>query len=176
MTFSDKILLGKITRPFGFDGAVTVKIEKIFQDKIPEFKAVFLEIEGKAVPFIVSSAEKPASTLLRLVFEGYETLEKIREFIGCRIFLPSVRTRAKKGADLSGLTGYKITDTAGGPPGTIQEIIENPGQILLGVQPDEGKYFYVPFHEDLIVKIDNRKKIIIMDLPEGLREINDPVS
>ncbi len=35
-----------------------------------------------------------------------------------------------------------------------------------------GKELLIPFHEDFIISIDKRKKIIIMDLPEGLTEIN----
>jgi 16S rRNA processing protein RimM len=174
MAFSDKILLGKIIKSFGFDGAVTVKLEKPFQDRLPEFTAVFLEIEGKAVPFIVSSCEKPDSAQLRLVFEGYDSLEKIREFTGCRIFLLSAGSGKKEENDLTGLIGYKITDTDNDMLGSIQEIIENPGHILLGIQSAGDSYFFVPFHEDLIVNIDNRKKIITMDLPDGLRDLNDP--
>jgi len=30
----------------------------------------------------------------------------------------------------------------------------------------------IPFHEDLINKVDRRRKIITMDLPEGLTELN----
>ena len=36
----------------------------------------------------------------------------------------------------------------------------------------EKKEILIPFHEDFIVSIDKKKKIIIMDIPEGLTEIN----
>ncbi|NLN31622.1 MAG: 16S rRNA processing protein RimM [Bacteroidales bacterium] len=175
MAFSNKILLGRIIKSYGFDGTVTVKLEKSFQDRLPELTTVFIEIEGKAVPFIVSSSEKPDNTVVRLLFEGYDSLEKIREFTGCRIFLLSSRSGEKENNDFGGLVGYKITDKGNDPLGSVQEIIENPGQILLGVQSAAGSYVFVPFHEDLIVRIDKRKKIIIMDLPDGLRDLNDPV-
>jgi 16S rRNA processing protein RimM len=56
--------------------------------------------------------------------------------------------------------------------GEVTNIIENPGQILLILKSPEGKEILIPFHEDFIVSINKKKKLIEMDLPEGLTEIN----
>ena len=76
--------------------------------------------------------------------------------------------------DLNHLKGYRIRTPQDELLGTIQEIIENPGQILLSVLPQEGNNILVPLHDDFIVNVDHRKKIIIMDLPDGLTDINNP--
>ena len=56
--------------------------------------------------------------------------------------------------------------------GKVSDVIENPGQLLLIVITEKGTEIMVPFHEDLIVSFDKKRKIISMDLPEGLLEIN----
>ena len=56
--------------------------------------------------------------------------------------------------------------------GIVTEIIQNPGQWLLNVSSPEGRNMLIPLHEDFIVKIDKVKKILVMDIPEGLTEIN----
>lgn len=173
MAYSAGILLGKIIKSYGFDGTVAVKLEKVFDCKIPEMESVFLETEGKLVPFLVSSCDIVDNTLIRIRFDGYNSLEKINEFIGCKLFLTSSAKNEDDGTDLNSLQGYQIRTTENNVVGTILEIIENPGQILLNINTSLNKKILIPFHEDFIVRIDNKKRIITMELPEGLTEIND---
>ena len=56
MAYNANILLGRILKIQGYDGTITVKLEKDFIDNIPEMESVFLEIEGKPVPFFISSS------------------------------------------------------------------------------------------------------------------------
>jgi len=173
MAYNAGILLGKIIKSYGFDGTVAVKLEKIFDCKIPEMESVFLETEGKMVPFLVSSCDIVDNTLIRISFDGYNSLEKINEFIGCKLFLTSSGKPDNDGNDLNRLTGYQVRTSENDLVGTISEVIENPGQILLNIQTSRNKKILIPFHEDFIVRIDNKKRIITMELPEGLTEIND---
>ncbi len=173
MAYNAGILLGKIIKSYGFDGTVAVKPEKVFDCKIPEMESVFLETEGKMVPFLVSSCDIVDNTLIRISFDGYNSLEKINEFIGCKLFLTSSGKPDNDGNDLNRLTGYQVRTSENDLVGTISEVIENPGQILLNIQTSRNKKILIPFHEDFIVRIDNKKRIITMELPEGLTEIND---
>ena len=54
MAYNSDILLGRITKVSGYEGAVTVRLEKIFFENIPQMESVFLEIEGRQVPFFIS--------------------------------------------------------------------------------------------------------------------------
>ncbi len=56
--------------------------------------------------------------------------------------------------------------------GSISDVISNNGQWLINVTSSDKKSILIPFHEDFIVSIDKSKKIIIMNIPEGLTEIN----
>ena len=56
--------------------------------------------------------------------------------------------------------------------GPISDIISNNGQWLLNIVYLNKKNVLIPFHEDFIISIDKRKKIVVMDIPEGLLEIN----
>ena len=173
MAYNAGILLGKIIKSYGFDGTVTVKPEKVFDFKIPELESVFLETEGKMVPFLVSSCDIVDNNLIRINFDGYNSLEKINEFIGCKLFLTSSGKPDNDRNDLNQLTGHQVRTSENDLVGTISEVIENPGQVLLNIQTSRNKMILIPFHEDFIVKVDHKKKIITMELPEGLLEINE---
>ena len=172
MAYNYGILLGRITKVSGYEGAVAVKLERNFSGKLPHIESVFLEIEGRPVPFFVSGSDYSGADILKLKFDGYHSSDKVAEFTGCRIFLTSAGDGENISGDLLSLSGFKIMTRDKNILGTVKEVIQNPGQWLLNVTSPGGKNMLIPLHEDFIVKIDNRKKILVMDIPDGLTEIN----
>jgi 16S rRNA processing protein RimM len=172
MAYNNDILFGRITKLNGYEGAVTVKLEKIFSENIPLLESVFLEIEGRPVPFFISGSEYSGADILRISFEGYESVEKVSEFIGCRIFLTSGKPGKTHQDDVTNLVGYLVLVQNDNFLGTITGIIKNPGQWLLRIDSPSEKEILIPLHNDFIVSIDDDKKTIIMDIPDGLIDIN----
>jgi 16S rRNA processing protein RimM len=172
MPYTPGILIGQITKTSGFEGTVIVRLEKRFIENIPEPESVFLQVEGRPVPFFIDSLEYSGGDILKLTFTGYDSTEKVSEFRGCNVFLTSGSPEKEADPGLLILKGYSVFDADKNTVGIVKEVISNPGQFLLDIETSGGKQVLVPFHEDLIVSIDNRRKKIIMELPEGLREIN----
>ena len=108
MAEDTSILLGRITKVSGYEGAVTVKLEKIFSENIPQMESVFLEIEGRLVPFFISYSEYSGADTLKLKFDGYDSNEKISEFTGCRVFLTTAIPVYNQTEDIQTLIGYKV--------------------------------------------------------------------
>jgi 16S rRNA processing protein RimM len=172
MAYNYGILLGRITKASGYEGAVTVKLERNFSGKLPHMESVFLEIEGRPVPFFISWSDYSGADILKLKFEGYDSSDRVAGFTGCRIFLITAGDAEDISEDLLSLAGFKILTAEKNILGIVTEVIQNPGQWLLNVASPEGRNMLIPLHEDLILKIDNRKKILVMHIPEGLTEIN----
>jgi 16S rRNA processing protein RimM len=172
MAYRSDILLGRITKISGYEGAVTVRLEKRFTENIPEMESVFLEVEGRPVPFFISSSEYNGAGILKLMFEGYESAEKVSEFTGCNVYLTQNIPETNQADDISGFIGYKVIVRDEIVLGFIKELMSNSGQWLLKIVSPQKKEILIPFHEDFIVSIDQKEKIILMDIPEGLSEIN----
>jgi 16S rRNA processing protein RimM len=172
MAYTYNILLGRITKISGYEGAVAVKLEKIFIENIPKMESVFLEIEGRPVPFFISGLEYSGADILKLWFEGYDSDEKISEFIGCRIFLTSGMPNNILIESNQSIIGYRVFVQNDKLLGSISEVLPNNGQWLINVISITRKNILIPFHEHFIVRIDKRKKVIFMNIPEGLTEIN----
>lgn len=172
MTPNEKILVGRITKLYGFDGAVTVKLEKDFPALSDETELVFLETEGRPVPFFIEYTETVVSGFIRMKFAGFDTVESMQEFVGCRV-LSVPREGSHKSADdgMRELVGFDVY-SENKCLGRIKDIKENPGQILLEITSKTGKELLIPLHEDFITGIDKVHRIIRMILPEGLTEIN----
>jgi len=172
MAYSSNILLGRILKVSGFEGAVSVKLEKKNSENLPALESVFLEIEGRQVPFFISYSEYNGDDILKLKFEGYDTVEKIREFTGCRVFLTTSVPGNKPDKDIQYLKDYKVIIEGDRLLGSVTEVIPNPGQWLLNILSTEKKDILIPLHDHFIVSIDEASKTIIMDIPEGLTDIN----
>jgi 16S rRNA processing protein RimM len=172
MAYRKHILLGKITKVHGFDGAVTVRLEKDFSDNIPEMESVFIETDGRPVPFLIESYEQPDLLTLRLKFFDYNSIEKVKEFVGCKLYLTKSFSPTSSEESHLDLIDFEIFSNEGISIGIITGIINNPEQTLLSVISSSGKEMLLPLHEDLIIEIDSSRKMIHMIIPEGISDIN----
>jgi 16S rRNA processing protein RimM len=172
MTYRFQILIGRISRASGYNGSVSVRLEKSFIGNIPEMESVFLEIDGKPVPFFVSSSEYSGGDILKIKFIGYDTYEKVSEFAGCGIYLTTFSESTRTDGKPESISGFKVITGNKSLIGTVIEIIQNPGHDLLKILSPEGKEILIPFHEDFILNIEETEKTIMVELPDGLMDIN----
>jgi 16S rRNA processing protein RimM len=173
MTFGKQILLGRILKVQGYEGLLIVRLDKEPGDYLSEMESVFIESEGLLVPFFISELDIASQDLLRIKLDGYESRDKVAEFVGCRIFMTSEREGNSLEPEIGGLTGFTVIGKDKQIIGTIKEIVRNPGQDLLVVESIGRKEILVPFHEDLICDINEDGRIIEIDIPEGLADINE---
>ena len=165
------ILLGKIIKINGFEGAVTVRTEKRLNRTIPLPGPVFLEIDGRPVPFFIEYSEQTGADLLVVKFEDYDSYGKVSEFLGCRILVEESEP-AETEAENEDLSGYTVLSDSGNMVGCVSAVAESPGQLLLKVIDNTGNELLIPLHEDLIISVDQAKKEIVMIIPEGLTGLN----
>lgn len=94
---------------------------------------------------------------------------------GAEFEIPSELLVAEEGEDiyLSEIEGFEVHDK-GVSIGRIDSFLFNGSHDLLVVQNEAlDKEYEIPFVEEFIVDIDYEKEIVLMDLPEGLLEVND---
>ena len=169
MTYKCNILLGKIIKVNVHHGTVTIKT---LINNIPDLDSVFIEINGRPVPFFVAESYLHGADLLSLKLVDYDTADKIKEFKGCKVFLTSGDTEKPHADNYEELNGFGVFDENGNKIGTVNNVIQNPRQWLFSILSVKGKEILLPVHEDLILGIDNAKRVIIVKIPEGLLEIN----
>jgi len=172
MAYKKHILIGKITKVHGYEGAVTIRLERSISDNIPEMESVFIETDGRPVPFFIEYSEQPDSSTLRLKFADYDSIERIKEFVDCRLYSTKSSFSDIHVENTLDLIDFEVFSDDDIYLGIINGIIKNPGQLLLKVVSSSGKEILLPLHEDLIIAIDSQKKIIKMIIPEGISDIN----
>ena len=173
VTDKDLILLGRIRKVHGYEGAVILSFEDRFTEKLPEMEWVFIEIDEKPVPFLISSLTENASGNTVLKFEGYESTEIMTGFIGCRVFIKQENMESEN--ELSPyliLEGYKIFGRDKKLLGMVTKVMSLPMQYMLVLENDEKEEILIPLNEDWVLEINREQESIYMDLPDGIIQIN----
>ncbi len=172
MVYNANISLGRILKIQGYDGTLTVKLDKELIENIPAMESVFIEIDGKPVPFFISSSVYEGGDILKLRLDGYGSYEKASGFAGCRVLLTSGGESIVPSSDNENITGFRVVLKDKTVIGDIEEIINNPGHDLMKIISPDKKEILIPFHRDFILRVDEKKKTITVQLPEGLIDLN----
>jgi len=162
--------LGRITKTYGFEGAVVVRSESGITGEPQQGEPVFVVTDGIPVPFFTREAYRTAPDTLIISFDDYLTPGSVAHLRGCEML--TTEEGEEPGDDLTALKGFTLTDTGTGLTGMITEIIRNPGQ-LMAVALINDEEVFIPLHPDLIVSVDRRQKAIRLNLPEGLVNLNN---
>ena len=167
----DYINIGKIVAPFGLKGELILKHGLAKKLVLKNVEAVFIEeIKGSYLPYflIISKAKTHDETYIEV--EGINTKEQAQKLVQKQVWLLDEDFRRLAGdASPISLLGFTIFDD-GTAIGIIDEVIEQPHQVLLQIQYN-GNEALIPLHQETIDRIDRKLKQVHLFLPDGLLEI-----
>lgn len=167
----DLIHIGKIVAPHGVAGQVILEHAL---GKLVSFKgvgALFIEnTKNSFIPYFLASATAKTDTLTYIQFEGFSTRESTQLIMSRKVWIPKsdFQKLVEKNAPLA-LLGYMIQE-AGVPLGVIQEVIEQPHQLLVTILY-KGQETYIPLHAESLKGVDHVKKLVMVELPDGLLDL-----
>ncbi len=173
MQSEENIPVGKLGKPHGISGAFRFYLSRLLKDKSKFPPHFLIETKGGTLPFFVASFEllKFDEGLMKL--EDIASPEQARTYSGKELYVSKKSINLyfeRVPEDVDFLVGYVLTDEQKGQVGKITELVESPAQILAIVKGEERE-FTIPLAEDWIVEIEEKSKVIRMDLPEGLLDI-----
>ncbi len=169
----DHILIGKITKKWGFKGQVIILFERFIHQKTTLPESVFIEIQGRLVPFFVETFQKNAQQSAVVQFKDMtDTL--LERILNCNVYVDASDYALMKkpaGQTVSSFSGYSVTDTERGSLGIVDHLIERDIQPLLVIH-GRGAEILIPFTEEIITRIDHKKKELFISAPDGLLDLN----
>lgn len=174
MKKTDCRLLGTLSKPHGYKGQMVLMAENSLPENFEDWESVFVEIDGLLVPFLFDEINHTHTDSAIIRFEDYGNVDLIQELIHCRVYAPLKNFRRKKGSrsfELTDLEGYTVIDSAHGEIGVVDEILDYNQNVLLRIMQGKREIL-VPAQEPIIVEIDSRKKIVYINAPEGLIDVN----
>jgi 16S rRNA processing protein RimM len=167
----DCILLGTLSKTHGISGCL-VLITRIKEYTLKNtWESVFLDIDGILVPFFILSYEQGARDELIICLDDITSREQAAKFKGIDLYIQKKDiTIEQQVIDPLALAGYLIIDKQFGNIGRIKEIIRIPQNDLAVIDYNDIE-IQLPIQKDLIDKVDHKRKILHMILPDGLLDI-----
>jgi 16S rRNA processing protein RimM len=120
----------------------------------------------------------PHKGLLVLKFAGVDSISEAETLVGCELQVPrGQRSQLQAGWNyVSDLVGSAVSDR-GREIGRIEDVQFGAGEApLLMVRDAAAKLVEIPFAEAYLDGVDVERKQVRMKLPEGLLEVNAPLT
>jgi len=162
------LAVGRVRRPHGIHGEVTVEILTDFPDRLAAGVELAFGAEAPDFRKTVRQVRIHKGDWL-LSFEGPQTREDVEGWRGLYVFLPQQERSALPPTyyyehELVGCRCVLADDTG---LGTVTALQDGPGGALLAVAADAGEVL-VPFRSPIVVLVDLDASTVVLDPPRGL--------
>lgn len=168
---TEYFIIGKLVAVHGLKGELLLVHELGKKTSLKGLAAIFIEEKKDSfLPWFIESAKIKSEYEIYLKLDGVNTRENAAKLVQKKVWLKEgdyKKFASKKSP--AGLLGYTIIDS-GKELGEILEVIEQPHQLLCRMQI-KGKEVLIPLHEESLQKVDHKKKLVQVDLPEGLLDV-----
>ena len=171
MEKTDCIQAGRIVKTFGYKGEVIAHISEDFAKIIIKKGSIFIETDEELVPYFIESFEWGDKELHTIKFEDINDVGQAKAFSGNIIWFPT--SMLPEGftlpEPLSDIQGYTVIDKEYGEIGMAEDITELPSQSILRILQGDREIL-LPVNDDFILKVDRKKRQILIHAPQGLIE------
>ena len=161
--------LGIISKKHGYKGDINIKLDVNSSEKYKELDYLFIDLNGNLVPFFISSLRFKNNNFALVKFEDINDEDSANSLIGKSTYLP-LDLLEKDERPLQALIHFQVIDKNKGELGQVIAIQENNLQDLMVID-FKGKELLIPFVENYIESIDNKKKEIHLHTPDGLIDL-----
>jgi 16S rRNA processing protein RimM len=163
--------IGKLAASHGLTGELILQHNLGKRTALKGLEVLFIEEKKDSfLPHFIENISIKSDTEVYVKLEGIDNKEVARKLTPKLVWLQEgdFKKNVAKAAPI-GLLGFEIFDT-NTSLGEIIEVIEQPHQMLVTIM-HKGKEALIPIHPDNIIKLDEKKRKIYVDVPDGLLEI-----
>ena len=163
--------IGFLSKLQGYKGEFLLVSDYPFHKNIKKWESVFLEIEGLLVPFFIQSLRITTDSTAIIAFERITSSDTAKEYLSCNVYKEKkLLGNQKSKFNAESLSGYALIDTKYGIVGTIDSILNYNQNLLFRILSKKTEIL-IPVTEEYILSIDNQKKVITMQVPDGLLDL-----
>lgn len=165
-------LLGHIVKTHGTKGQVVAFFDVDYPEDYDDLESVFLEQQGRLVPFFIDSMEPQPKGRYIIRFEDIKTMEQAENLRGTALYLPldELPELEEDQFYFHDVIGYTVVDENHGRLGTVKEFYDLPQQQLMAMSYLDQEML-IPVMGEILLRADHEAKELHVKLPEGLLEV-----
>lgn len=170
---ADLLVIGRLGRPQGVRGEVTVEVRTDDPDSRFAVGSVLLTEPADRGPLTVT-AMRPRSGGLVLALDGVEDREGAEALRGTVLLVDPATLPPIEDPDEfydHQLVGLAAVDQAGAALGTVADVVHSPASDLLVIRAADGREHLVPFVRDMVPTVDVPAGRVVVAAPEGLFDL-----
>lgn len=162
---------GKVVKTHGIKGEISIRIDADEPQEYLGISFILLEIHRSLIPFFITKLGIHGNKAY-VKLQDVDSIDRASELAGLDIFLPLEQLPKLKGNKFyfHEVPGFKIVDEKHGLIGSLEQVLEYPGQALFQVIVGK-KEVLIPILDEIITKVDRRSKTIYIQAPEGLIDL-----
>ncbi len=170
---SDCVEVGYIQKPHGLKGEVVLAFEQEYGETFDDLDLLFVEVDGGLVPFFIEEESlrlrNDQSAICKLNF--IDTLSQAKELVGCKVHVFEYELIESEDQGVaSTLIGMIAFDAKFGEIGMIERVDDFSGNLVITVNHPRAEIM-IPLSDNVITSIDEQKREIYLDCPNGLIDI-----
>jgi 16S rRNA processing protein RimM len=174
------VTVARVLRPQGRRGEIAAEILTDFPERLTKLVSVYLT-DGQASPRPVNvrggwiSQSRGGQAIFH--FEGSDSISDAERLVGLEVQIPfSERISLPAGSYyVNDLVGCEVREVEGRSIGRVRDVQATgehaPGTPLLVIDAPEGELL-IPLAQEICVRVDVPARVIEVNLPEGLRDLN----
>lgn len=167
---SEVFKIGVFNKPHGVKGELSFTfVDDIFDRVDCEYFICLLD--GILVPFFIEEYRFRSDTTALVKLERVDTAEEARKFTNVEVYFPLKYVQEDDSDEIptwNYFVGFKVKDINYGELGEIVAVDDSTMNVLFAIERESGEEFLLPAHEEFIVKLEKKKRLLTVEIPEGL--------
>ena len=165
--------IGIFNKPHGIHGELQFTFTDDVFDRV-ECDYFICLLDGIFVPFFIEEYRFRSDSTALVTLEGIDSAERARMFTNTEVYFPVKHAEEVEDGELSWnyFIGFRIEDVDHGDLGEIVDVDTTTVNTLFVVDYNDDELL-IPAQEEFIVGIDQQNRLITVDLPEGLLNLDE---
>ena len=160
--------IGIINKPHGVKGEVSFTFTDDIFDRVEDCDYLVLLLDGILVPFFIEEYRFRSDNVALVKFEGIDSTEKARAMTNVEVYYPvKFMDDQEEISSWNYFIGFRVEDIHHGCLGTVVDVDDATMNVLFVIENGDEEVL-LPAHEEFILDIDRKKKILKVDIPDGL--------
>ena len=158
--------VAQVLKSNGTDGELLLSFFDIAPEDIDLQEPVFIEFDGLPVPFYFESFTPRGNNRALVRLTGVRSLKDADELAGQSVYADYFEEEEEED-----LVGWEVRNADGQSVGTVVDYEDIPGNLCLWVERPDGEQVLLPFHEDLILSMEESSQTLTLSIPEGILDL-----
>mgnify|MGYP001349259124 CR=1 FL=1 len=172
MQKKDCFLVGTVFKLHGYKGDVNIYNDHGILFDLNTIKYFLIEQNNILVPFFIQKIRYKKANIILTKFEEINSEKEALNILKKKVYLPNeLLPKINKKSTAKELLGFKVIDKILGELGKISYINSQTTQKLIYVRKNEQEFCF-PMHENFIINVNTKKRIMEVNIPKDLINLN----